>query len=396
MIRQLRPDEVDQFMDMTQVAFAVTFSEDDLKARSKQVVPEQIWGYYLEDRLAARIAIIPFETYLEGEKYKMGGIAHVATYPEMRRNGMVGKLMTHSLEVMRANGQTISMLNPFAYGFYRKYGWEWFCDHTTYSMDIQHVPRFKDASGTVKRGSAADLETINRIYDQYAMRYNGMLVRTEEWWKSTVLRRKLGSLAMSYDEAGEPNGYMLYTIRDRKMRISEFLALSFEGRKSLWQFIANHDSILDKVDFNSPLNDPVMMLVGEPDKVEREYFSYFMFRIVDWQALAGRFRFEKLTPGTELLFDLTDEHASWNSGTWRLVWLSDGGVSVTRLEAEEASACATAARCKLDIRTLSAIVCGFRRPSAMAEIGRIHGDAASIALLERAMPRRLSLIIDMF
>ncbi|MDF2669334.1 MAG: GCN5-like N-acetyltransferase, partial [Paenibacillus sp.] len=115
MIRQLREDEIDQYMDMTQVAFALNLTEEDRKQRSRQVVPEQIWGYYLEDRLGARIEIIPFEIVLQGVVYKMGGIGNVASYPELRRNGMVGKLMDRSLEVMKQNGQTVSILSPFAF-----------------------------------------------------------------------------------------------------------------------------------------------------------------------------------------------------------------------------------------------------------------------------------------
>ncbi len=54
----------------------------------------------------------------------MGGVAGVATYPEYRRSGYVKELLQHSLQTMKKDGYTVSMLHPFAVAFYRKYGWE--------------------------------------------------------------------------------------------------------------------------------------------------------------------------------------------------------------------------------------------------------------------------------
>ncbi len=52
----------------------------------------------------------------------MGGVAGVATYPEYRRSGYVKELLQHSLQTMKKDGYTVSMLHPFAVSFYRKYG----------------------------------------------------------------------------------------------------------------------------------------------------------------------------------------------------------------------------------------------------------------------------------
>ena len=51
--------------------------------------------------LAAKLHLIPFHIYIGKEKFKMGGVAGVATYPEYRRSGYVKELLQHSLQIMK-------------------------------------------------------------------------------------------------------------------------------------------------------------------------------------------------------------------------------------------------------------------------------------------------------
>ncbi len=397
MIRQLKEDEIHQFMDMTQVAFAVTFTEEDIQLRSSRVIPEQVWGYYLDDQLSARVEIIPFEIALQGVVFKMGGIANVATYPELRRNGMVGKLMDHSLAVMKQNGQTVSMLNPFAFGFYRKYGWEWFCDLTSYSIDKAHLPRIHDTAGKVRRGGAQDYAAVRELYAIFAKRYNGMILRTEEWWQSSVFKRKLGQLAVYRNDAGEPRGYILYQIRNKRFHIQEWITLDAESRKGLWQYIVHHDSIVDGVDFSGPMNDAFALWIAEPGKVKRELYPWFMFRIVDIKPFLERYAFLNGPQGTSLILNIKDEHAPWNEGKWKLQWLDEGKAAVEKLDLELASQLnVSTVSCECDIQTLSALMCGFKRPQAMYDLGRLYGDLEAVHLLEQLIPSRDTYLLDMF
>ena len=84
----------------------------------------EIYGIMEGKDLAAKLHLIPFHIYIGKEKFKMGGVAGVATYPEYRRSGYVKELLQHSLQTMKKDGYTVSMLHPFAVSFYRKYGWE--------------------------------------------------------------------------------------------------------------------------------------------------------------------------------------------------------------------------------------------------------------------------------
>ena len=61
----------------------------------------EVYGIIEGNDLAAKLHLIPFHIYIGKEKFKMGGVAGVATYPEYRRSGYVKELLQHSLQTMK-------------------------------------------------------------------------------------------------------------------------------------------------------------------------------------------------------------------------------------------------------------------------------------------------------
>ncbi|SDW16631.1 enhanced intracellular survival protein Eis [Paenibacillus sp. CF384] len=388
MIRTIRQEEAGQSLTLTQAAFAVRFSESDVQARLAKMNMEHFLGYFVEDQLAAQLAVLPLYIYVQGEAIAMGGIAHVASYPELRRQGMVSKLLVRSLEMMRESGQTVSMLNPFSYSFYRKYGWEYFSTQSVNTLDMSVVPKFGSAAGAVKRMSAEDWHTADQVYDRYARTsFNGMLRRDENWWRQHVFNRKLGSLAVYYDTNGEPTGYMLYDIKDRFMNIHELVHLDPSARNGLWQFIGNHDSIVTRLKFTAPNDDPFLFAMAEP-KLQQEMVSNFMFRIVDAEAFIRHYRFT--AESVKLIVRITDDHADWNRGVWELSISDTGRAEAVRLEDGDLDGVSC------DIQTLSTMLIGCQRPAQLSMNGRLSGSPSEIARWERAIPRRVAYMTDFF
>ncbi|RAP75971.1 GNAT family N-acetyltransferase [Paenibacillus montanisoli] len=391
MIRTIKQEEARQSLDLTQAAFAVRFTESDIQDRLSKMNMEHYLGFYVEEQLAAQLAVLPLRIYVQGEVMEMGGIAHVASYPEMRRQGMVGKLLVRSLNSMRAAGQSVSMLNPFLYGFYRKYGWEYFSTQSAYTLEMSAVPKCQAPLGTVKRLHASDWAQADIVYDSYAKRYNGMLQREENWWLRHVFKRKLGSLAVYYPHGGgEPSGYMLYDMKDRFMTIHELVYLDNDSRNGLWQFIGNHDSVVSRLKFTAPCDDPFLFALSEPN-LQHEVHANFMVRVVDAAAFVKRYRFDG-SPASRLHIMLDDEHAAWNSGLWEISVNADGTAAASRVDDEVKSR--EAIRCT--IQTFSTMMIGCQRPAQLALQGRLDGSAEAVAAWELALPRRISFMTDFF
>jgi hypothetical protein len=61
-----------------------------------------------------------------------------------------------------------------------------------------------------------DWPLIAGMYEKYSAGRTGQLIRSEKWWKEAFFRpiydpeRKVSDVAVWYDEAGEPCGYLSY------------------------------------------------------------------------------------------------------------------------------------------------------------------------------------------
>ena len=73
----------------------------------------------------------------------------------------------------------------------------------------------------------------------------GMLVRDLKWWMNSVYDD--GQIAVYFNKRSEPQGYVLYETKDQKMDVQELVALTQEARLGLWNFICQHDSMVETV-----------------------------------------------------------------------------------------------------------------------------------------------------
>lgn len=398
-IRQLRTEEFEAKMAVSQFAFQIQLTPEKLESLRSTFRPEEDWGVFDEqEELLSKLTIIPFEAWVQGELLAMGGIAGVATWPEARRQGCVKELLIHSLNTMREAGQTISMLHPFEYPFYRKYGWEMTIDYMRYTIEKLRLPSRVETPGQVRRMVNPDIKVLNQVYAQYASRYSGTIVRTEDWWERKVLS-KTGIVACYTTEAEQAEGYVFYEVSNRKLTIHDWVSVSETARKALWTYIGNHDSMIDEVIITVPVDDQLPFLLHNP-RVKQEIVPYFMSRIVDAEALLGLYSWSAGQSEEEIVLTLTDEYAPWNNGVFRLLWSKEGSARVERMEATavstEAVGLADERGVSCDIQTLSAMLLGNRKPAWLQEVGRITGAAESITRLERRIPSRTTHLMDFF
>ncbi|MBO9597871.1 MAG: GNAT family N-acetyltransferase [Cohnella sp.] len=392
-IRRLGEDEFEERMALSQFAFQLRFSEADMEARRKRWRPEHDWGYFDESgRLLSAAIVIPFETWVHGRKLAMGGVAGVATWPDARRQGCVRKLLAHALEAMKKEGQTVSMLHPFSFAFYRKYGWEMTIERKKYTLAPWQMPRREDVQGRVTRVAKPNIAALNGVYETYASRYSGTLVRSNEWWSDKFLS-KAGTWAVYENDIGELEGYIFYDVMDRKLTVHDWASVTEAARAALWTYVANHDSMISEATLSVPVDDPLTFMLADP-RIKQEIEPYFMTRIVDAEAFVSLYAWEAGASREAVALRLTDAHASWNDGTFKLYWNANGQGRLEPVSADEATSMEAEVAC--DIQTLTAMLLGNRRPSFLREVGRVVGDDLAIARLERRIPVRTTCLMDFF
>ncbi|CAN7686783.1 GNAT family N-acetyltransferase [Paenibacillus sp. LjRoot153] len=405
-IRLLKQDDLHDSLALSEFAFQYTVLPEERDERLAGMASQQSWGYFAKDQLAAKLTILELETWINGKAFEMGGIAAVATWPEYRRQGMVGQLLSKSLEMMKESGQTVSFLAPFAFAFYRKYGWEAYIEYMRYEIATHQLPKPEVAAGSTLQRIEAEPAVLNPIYEAYAKRFNGMLVRTEDWWRKRDFNKKKGIVTLYLNPAGEPEGYIIYQVKEKVLTVHELIALTEEANRGLLRLISNHDSMIDKVVCQAPLGDPLPFLLADP-RIKQEIVPYFMARIVDAAAFLRGYSFHTVMEGVgddkPLYLQLRDGHAEWNNGIFRIQPGHGEGNEVVNINEERVFVSGGGSEkeeerhvISCDIQTLTALLMGYKRASLLHRIGRLQGDAGEISRLERFIPERTTYLTDFF
>ncbi|MGX5529667.1 GNAT family N-acetyltransferase [Bacillus toyonensis] len=381
---QLQEDKFREALRLSEYAFQYKVNEERLQQQiTRMKESHEIYGIMEGEDLAAKLHLIPFHIYIGKETFKMGGVAGVATCPEYRRSGYVKELLQHSLQTMKKDGYTVSMLHPFSVSFYRKYGWELCADLLVCHMTKSDLVMKKQVNGTVKRFNKENHpEEVEKLYETFAERVSGMLVREKNWWLQVVYDDL--ALAIYYDENKTAAGYMLYKIENYKMTVEEFVPLHNEARNGLWNFICQHDSMIKELEMTVSENEPLLYTLQEP-RVKTEVKPYFMGRIVDVEQFLKQYEFNWNDVQQEVILHITDSFAPWNNVVVRLA-----NHELTIVEE------ATEKGIKLDINALSTIMFGYKRPLELNELELISGSEEAMRSFENLVPVRKPFIYDFF
>ncbi|HHT7082145.1 GNAT family N-acetyltransferase [Bacillus anthracis] len=381
---RLKEDKFREALRLSEYAFQYKVEEERMQQQlTKMKESHEVYGIMEGENLAAKLHLIPFHIYIGKEKFKMGGVAGVATYPEYRRSGYVKELLQYSLQTMKKDGYTVSMLHPFAVSFYRKYGWELCANLLVCHMTKSDLVMKKQVNGTVKRFNKENhQEEVEKLYETFAERFSGMLVRNEKWWLQAVYDDL--TLAIYYDENKTAAGYMLYKIEKSKMTVEEFVPLHNEARNGLWNFICQHDSMIKDLEMTVSENEPLLYTLQEP-RVKAEIKPYFMGRIVDVEQFLKQYELNWNNVQQEVILHITDSFAQWNNITVRL---ANHEITIIEEPIDKGI--------KLDINALSTILFGYKRPLDLNELELISGSEEEIRAFENVVPVRKPFIYDFF
>ncbi len=386
-IKVLNEADYLESMKLSMYAFQYKIAEDEVQARKEKLKKHHITGIWDGESLAAKLHIIPLKVLIGGVPWEMGGVAGVATYPEYRRRGYVKQLLIEALKNMKDSGQIVSLLHPFDIGFYRQFGWELFSENKKIVILKENLRMLGTVDGTVKRYTKdTHHPDIEKVYQTYSLKFDGMLMRDNEWWTDMVYHD--AQIAVYYDASSEAQGYILYQTKDKVMDVQEIVAVNQEARLGLWNFICQHDSMVEKVHILMSIHESFPYFIDKPN-VHMELYPYFMARLVDVLECLKKYPF---TDSDKSIFlHVEDHYAHWNAGTYMI-----GRHGIKTFPIKEGAACTHPPQkgISLSINELSAILLGYKRPLELFEMGYLKGSESEIQVLEEMIPHRKSFFYD--
>ena len=389
-------EHLEQYNQLLRYVFQVTDKDlqeigweekEMIRAKSPTLEQADVKGWFDGDKLISQVAVYPMKVRIFNKTYDMGGLTGVGTYPEYANQGLMHKLLYQSLKSMRDKKQTISYLYPYSIPYYRRKGWEIISDKITYEIKDYQLPKNKQVSGEVERVDVEGDE-VKRAYNRFAYQTHGALIRdnlawNEYWlWDSDDLMA-----AIYYNDKNEPDGYVLYWIKDEVFHIKDMIFINEEARTGLWNFISAHFSMINKVVGDTYTDEPLAFLFEDAD-IKESISPYFMARIVDLEGFIEQYPFKPDTMTREWVFKMDDPILSWNQGNFKLIIEKDGKGKISRTSEKTED--------KIDIQTMTTMLLGYKRPDYLYKIGRISCSNETVDMLEDAVEQQTPYFSDYF
>ena len=171
--------------------------------------------------IVSTVRVFIRKIFLHGAPITVGGIGEVSTRPEYRRRGIATQLLKDSIGFMASRDIAVSLL----FGSQKIYaieGWE----KVSRYYARQFFTAAKQSAWEVRRANFDDAVEVTRIadlYDRYARKFNGTLVRDEiAYWTKWVRTESPNVWVAERD--GTIEGYISVIPREDEFGVKEFIA----------------------------------------------------------------------------------------------------------------------------------------------------------------------------
>ena len=353
-----------------------------------------------------------FSLRIRGRDRDAAGLSAVASPPEHRREGHVERLLRESLTEYRDDGVAFSVLWPFEYAFYRRYGWAAVSRYRWVETPPERLAFAAEGSadrtgddgadgspGRFRRLDEDDYDAAADLLAATAERYDFTMARTEAWWREYTLRGwKTDPYVYGFELDGALRALLSYEFEERDdgdgraMVVSDAAVADPADWDRVFRFCRDHDSQVERVRLRLPADVSLLDRVDDPRAVTEEVRPGPMFRLVD---VPAALRGLAPDPALDAAFTLAvdDPLVDWHDRPIR-VTVADGEVDAERVDAAEAGESDTDdSDVTAGIGALSQLYAGYRdvddlRAHAALDVGDGPGESLAADLAALFPPRR--------
>ncbi len=291
-VRTLTEEDLPQVHDLAVTAFS---GEVRVPFRGGPLCPPQRRvGAFEGGRLVAHAAAWPMGQHFLGREVPMGGVGGVTAAPEVRGRGHARAVMRAVTELMRRDGDAVSMLYPSVPGLYRSMGWEfagWRMTGRVATAALRDLPRPAEDVVVAPLDPDRDREALRALLDHEVSLGHGRVRLPEAFHERGLLDESrlqyvvwrddelVGHLAWGKQEPGDDDNDSSF-----RQHVSSLVARDHDTWLALWRVAASNAPVCDVTTFTSrphePLND-VLPTMAMHVRVEQ---MQWMLRLLDVRA----------------------------------------------------------------------------------------------------------------
>ena len=323
-VRTLRESELAQAWEVLERSFGHTPHPDDLEVELALVDPARAYGAEVDGRLVATAASFDFRMAVPGRVAPVAGVTWVGVLPTYRRRGLLGALMERQLTDLHESGAAVAALWASEGAIYGRYGY----GVASWNLAV-----------TVPRGAAfrlpvppGDLDLVDpqadllaETYERVAARTPGFVSRDERWWAYRLhdpAHARGGATALQC--VVTDGGYVLYAVQGSwteglptgVVHVRELVAQDLGARLRLWRHLLELDLTGEVRARALAPDDPLLLsALAEPRAAGARVRDSLWVRLVD---LPEALRSRTYAADVDVVLEVVDERAPWNTGRWRL------------------------------------------------------------------------------
>lgn len=325
-VRRLTENEHFEADMISHVAFHMRM-EDPEKTReaSKKLMIED-WGAFSGDgKMMARILNHKFDSCLDGQLVKNGGIGGVSTLPEYRNTGAIREIFSKLIPEAYRNGEVISTLYPFNHAFYRKFGYETACWRNDYEFEPAVLKDYR-FEGTAELWKPDDpVSEYTALYNRFAEGFNLAMRRDDKMMLEKHVKGeyyKDRKFCYLLKEDGIPVAYLIFQdIRHDPAAILSVEDLAWDGRKgmnALLGFLARFSADYGTIRLFLPACLELFSFIRCPRAydISQTVRQDYMIRAVNVQRILEIIK--KPDDSRFVIRVEGDEYIAENNGTWEV------------------------------------------------------------------------------
>ena len=321
------------FLDSIGVGFSEHLSDEAAPYWEAVIEFDRAIAAYDGDRIVGNAAALSFELSVPGGVLPAAGVTTVGVHPTHRRRGALRQMMRMQLDDVHQRGEPLAVLWASEGSIYQRFGYGLASLKASLRVDrhrnaFRRPHTFRGSTRLVTEDEAR--AAFPAVFDAVRPSRPGFFSRSQAFWDSEVFyfpekwRRGRGApFHVLHEVDGIVDGYARYAIREgdtSEVSVLDLLATNPAAHLDLWRYLADIDLMARVEAWNIPVDDPILLAIAEPRKLEMTLGDALWLRVVDVSsALAGR----RYRADGRLVLDVSDEFCPWNHCRWE-VRVEDG------------------------------------------------------------------------
>jgi predicted acetyltransferase len=306
-VRTVTEAEVDRWTTAMLAGFHKVTSVDDQVFYRPGIEPDRAYGAFDGTSIVGTARSFSSPLTVPGPvELGVAAVTGVTVRATHRRRGLLTQMMHLQLEELARRGEPLAILIASEAPIYGRFGYGAASETARIEVAADRV-RFTGPApcGAIRYVDADEFRRLAPpVYERFRIAQPGAIGRSARFWDITTgaVPRPGGDapgfMAVHADDAGEPDGYVRYTVAEAwagraaasSIVLKDLVATSADAYEALWRFITAADWIVSVTGDDRPTREPLASLVGDPRHVvQRDRADFLWVHLVDVPAaLAAR------------------------------------------------------------------------------------------------------------